>query len=155
MWVMTPIIYLGAFSSLLQSQVLLPFKMEKKVIIAPTVGAMINFLVGAVLSKYYGAFGNAIALSLAELLVFIILLNLSKKVSTIKIFTPKIFLYLMVNVVLSAYFFYAAQVFNYSILSVIILSFCYGFVYLLALILVGEPNVLLTINFLRKKRSMA
>jgi len=144
--VMIPVLYFGGISQLMQSQILLPHKMERKVVVAPIVGAVINLGLGAVLIHFYGALGSSIAFVIAEVMVFFILRRVARKVVSFRLITKPIALNFLFNVLMGTGFYFLADLFNRSVVAVVLLSGVYLTIYVGVLVLLREPNLMALIG---------
>lgn len=70
--VLIPSILFAALSNVFGYQILAPYEQESKVTIAVSVGAVVDGVLNALMIPRYGAFGAALATSLAELVVLLL-----------------------------------------------------------------------------------
>ena len=69
MKLLSPVLVIWAFASILGSTILVPFRKEKVILVAQSLGAFVNFLLNIILIKILGIYGAIIATLIAETIV--------------------------------------------------------------------------------------
>lgn len=98
---LAPVIIFGTCSNLL-AKILISQEKEKMVLIATSVGAIVNLLLNAVLIYYFSQYGAAFASSISELSVLITMLIIGHCYLPQSLFTKDILKYLLASILMFA-----------------------------------------------------
>lgn len=74
------------FSNIIGGQMLIPMKLEKKLLIAQVTGAVVNLITNIFAINYYGIYGAAATTVISEILVWVVAQYYVKKVHRAKLF---------------------------------------------------------------------
>lgn len=139
LYFLAPVIILGTCSNLF-AKILISQEKENMVLIATSVGAIVNLLLNALLIYYFAQYGAAVASSISELSVLITMIIVGHCYLPKSLFSKDVFKYLLASVVMfaSIFFLYRILLIN-DVLTKCLIVFVSGTcVYGLSLIMLKE-----------------
>lgn len=146
MQILSVIILLIGFSSMLGQQYLIPTKQDGKFTLCVTLGAVINFILNLILINFYGSIGAAISTVIAEFLVALLMfIFVRNKISFLKILKSS-WKYFLSGLIMFLITGYISTLLQSSIINSIIIVATGSIIYFTVLVILKETFMIIGIK---------